>query len=218
MMIKVVFLNGPPRSGKDTLADLLTTYYNQGSFAPKSFKKNDKPRAMKYKFADLLKVKTHRFFIDMPEHEAFSNPLFFETIKEKPHPFFQGMTPRQAYIWMSEDVIKPKFGLDYFGCKAAENIVFLKAHINPNLEFVIVADCGFIEEARAFRNTCSPEESMMVVHLKKTGTSYVNDSRNYIRPSNVQILEVENEHGFADRAATQILNAMEERWGNANKK
>ncbi|EDW9075432.1 hypothetical protein AV691_004286 [Salmonella enterica subsp. enterica serovar 4,[5],12:i:-] len=91
--------------------------------------------------------------------------------KEKPHDFLMGMTCRQFMIWISEEVIKPKFGDDYFGKRFDE---IAKESDYP----VICTDGGFTDEVIALIEAC---HEVKMCRLHRRGYSFKNDSRDYIR-------------------------------------
>jgi hypothetical protein len=95
-MTKIVLLNGPPGSGKDTLGNHAADYI---------------PYANTYKFAEAVKLGTHALY-GMPGLPRD----WFETTKEIPQACFDGLTPRQAYIHYSEKVVKPIFGSGLAKC------------------------------------------------------------------------------------------------------
>lgn len=127
-MTNVILINGPPRSGKDTLGVAL-----QNELVDR------RTTARVFRFATEVKNRTHGLF-GMPGAVADA----FEDGKDEPREEFNGMTPRQAYIWVSEEVIKPKFGKDIFGRWLADEIARYDA-----LDVAIVTDSGFLLEAGA---------------------------------------------------------------------
>ncbi len=116
MQGSVVFLNGPPRSGKDTAADALVTSFN----------------AFHYKMSQPLKLAVPAL-IGM-KHE--------ELEKRKDEPTWFGPTYREMQIAMSEVYAKPLLGKDVFGRIA---VTHLKNHMAPG-RVMVISDCGFVEE------------------------------------------------------------------------
>ncbi|QGF21213.1 hypothetical protein KMB89_gp14 [Citrobacter phage HCF1] len=77
--------------------------------------------------------------------------------KEKAHDFLMGMTCREFMIWISEDVIKPKFGEKYFGRRLSDTA--------SNSDYpVIVSDCGFEQEVIALSLMLTVTESRRKKH------------------------------------------------------
>jgi len=95
--MKVILLNGPPRSGKDTIGEML---------------KNHLPVCALRKFAQpIVDFMAREFDIDMETCE-----------KDKPHPDLHGRTPREVAIAYSERLCKPLFSVRHFGYEALKSI------------------------------------------------------------------------------------------------
>lgn len=171
---KIILFNGPPRSGKDTCAQFVMEVL---------------PKAYFYRFASPLKDAVHGLF-GMPgileEH--------FDAVKGVPSEKFFGMTPREAYIWMSEECAKPKFGKDFFS-RVAIN------HIRSNAkddEVVVVSDCGFQTEVDKLIEEFGAE-NVFLVWLLREGTSYQNDSRGYVdHPDDTRSYTINNNGSLSD--------------------
>lgn len=148
----IVIFNGPPASGKDEAASL---YKEQYGFGNLSFK--------------------YQLFKETIEHFDVDKRWFMEgyndrTQKEKKEFALQGMSRREAMIHVSEDIIKPKKGLDYFGKSVAEEI-----DVDKNYA---LADGGFVEELEPIIEKVGAE-NIVIVQLTREGTDYSSDSRKY---------------------------------------
>jgi hypothetical protein len=148
-----VIFNGPPGSGKDEACHFLKTNYG-------------------YKH---LQMKDE-LFIDTAEYygvslEWFMNGYDDRTLKEFPRDELGGISKRQALIHVSETVMKPKHGKDYYGRKTAEKMDQVSSYC--------FSDGGFIEEILPVINTIG-QENICIVQLYRTGCSFSSDSRNYI--------------------------------------
>ena len=151
----VIFLNGPPRCGKDTLAEHIAKVL---------------PGFTVVKFAHVLKEKTHALY-GAPEipHD------FFEHCKDELSTFFLGVTPRQAYIAVSEKLLKPLHGEEIFG----ELLVNKMSTLNGRA--FIISDSGFVSEANPVLKEYGAENCALIrIHAKGRGCSFRNDSRSYI--------------------------------------
>jgi len=152
----VIFLNGPPRSGKDTVAEIL----------------RDTHGARAIKMAAPLR-RAVCSFLDVPEHTL-------EDIKDEPLPHGNGTTPRHLMQRLSEDVVKPLLGHDYFGLALAEAIQTAPAYS----DLYVVSDTGFQLELDA----CADElEGVLgaTLHLwrvDRPGCSFDGDTREYVVP------------------------------------
>ena len=155
-MAKIIILNAPPGAGKDTIGKLI------------EYKAPTKIRVLSFKqpmfeiaLAILGAKKYGDFIVAYNDREQ----------KEKPHDFLMGMTCRQFMIWISEDVIKPKFGNEYFGKRFDE---IAKESDVP----VICTDGGFPYEVIAL---IEAGHEVKMCRLHRRGYSFKNDSRDYIR-------------------------------------
>lgn len=83
---------------------------------------------------------------------------------------------------MSEEVIKPNFGKEYFGEATAENM-------QPGIN--VISDCGFGEELGPIYREC--EGNMLIMQISRIGCTFAGDSRSYI-------------NGFDQAAVTTIHN------------
>lgn len=148
----IIFLQGPPRSGKDTLARFIQAI--------------DPEYAIR-KFATEVKVGTHAYY-NLFGDEVEESENYYEQVKDEPMPEFGWLTPRQAYIWYSEKYIKPSLGEDYFGVMLADRIRYE--------DKVVISDSGFEHEAQPI---ISLEKPYKIVRLVRDGTSFEKDSRSY---------------------------------------
>lgn len=159
-MMRVVLLNGPPGSGKDTIARRVAAY------PPERFEEA--------KFATPLKQAAARLF------PGVRWGMVGETdrdLPDVPHELLHGQTPRRVLIDLSESFFKQTFGVDYFGRLAVE-------HVQQRREFArvdgfVFSDSGFIEEALPlFAQFGAPR--MCVVYLHRPGCSFTDDSRGFL--------------------------------------
>lgn len=170
--IKVILFNGPPRSGKDTASDFaMNILGNKGA---------------KHRFAGPLKNAIHSMF-----GFADAKEEHFNSVKDVSQDAFHGMTPRQAYIWMSEEVVKPKFGHDFWANVAVTSLKQLRRPV------VVISDCGFVEEANVLTKAFG-KKNVAIAHLKRHGTSFANDSRSYIELAGCPLYEINNDGSVHD--------------------
>lgn len=152
-MNKVILLNGPPRCGKDTVANYICRRFD----------------AHHHKHALILQRAVSALFaVPWPEWQAR-----YEPDKDTPWETLEGLTPRQAMIWVSEEVMKPRFGHTYFGRKLAATITAGRAPLN------VISDCGFQLEQDPIISTFGAENCILI-RIHRPGTSFANDSRSYI--------------------------------------
>lgn len=147
----IVLFNGPPRSGKDFAAD----YFKDLGFKHLSFKYQLYKETIKYFDVDA------RWFMDRYDNRAE---------KEVPSALLGHMSVREAMIYVSEKVIKPKKGLDYFGKQVADEIDLERDYC--------ISDGGFIDELLPVINKVG-SDNFVLVQLTREGCDYSTDSRRY---------------------------------------
>jgi len=147
----IVLFNGPPRSGKDEAAD----YFKQKGFKHLSFK------------YQLYRETCNYFKCD---YEWFMERYDDRSLKEVPHVDLGHMSCREAMIYVSEKVIKPKHGLDFFGKQVANEINLSKDYC--------ISDGGFIDELIPVINRIG-SDNFVLVQLTRDGCDYSSDSRRY---------------------------------------
>lgn len=156
-MPPVIFLNGPPRCGKDTLAKHIAETL---------------PGFKVFKFAEILKERTHALYggYGLPHNH-------FEETKDTVSDFFLGLTPRQAYIHVSETLMKPVHGDQVFGRLLLAKMLGQSSSVKAFL----ISDSGFAPEAIPVINHFGADSCVLVrIHAEKRGCSFRNDSRSHI--------------------------------------
>lgn len=168
-MPHIILLNGPPRSGKDTIAREIERIGE------------DEMRGVVHclKFAQPLKVAAHAALNLMSDGGDAPLPAdAFEDDKDRPLQAFFGLSPRQFYIQFSEVWMKPLFGHDIYGGLAARTVSRIDA-IKTN-RLCVFSDSGFASEARVLIEKFGPDR-ILLVRLHRPGTSFAGDSRSYLK-------------------------------------
>lgn len=160
--MKVIILNGPMGSGKDTIANLLVE--NLGMYDI---------LAVRWEFKQALweAVADHYGLGDVAiRHlkEVHDN----RNLKEKPQPLLGGLSTRGALIRVSEHIYKPKYGKDVFGWHSAAALAELQ---DAEYKLAIGSDGGFPEELKPVAASFETH----VFRLLGRGT-YEGDSRRYL--------------------------------------
>jgi hypothetical protein len=180
---KVILFNGPPGSGKDTACRVLANLQHWPIVVEK--------------FAKSVKEGCHGLFGLVDENGAVVPHDAYELVKNKPMKKFMGMSPREAYIWYSEEVMKPKFGKDVFGrLTVARMNAVVARDTEPKLgEFTVrvwgISDSGFVEEAACVVENFGAS-NVALVRLYREGCDFTNDSRSYLRGLGVPEYDVWN--------------------------
>ena len=155
----IVLFNGPPRSGKDAGADY--------------FKKNYGWKHLSFKY-QLYKETCNYFGCD---YNWFMNRYDDRSVKEVPHMDLGHMSCREAMIYVSEEVVKPKRGLDYFGQLVANEIDLTKDYA--------ISDGGFVDELIPVVEKVG-SKNFVLVQLTRDGEDYSSDSRRYFQGSRIE--------------------------------
>ena len=165
---KIIFVNGPPGAGKDTVAAIISRHYAS---------------VRRYKMSKPLKAAVGEFF--MIPLQTWHKMTETQEVKETKQPLLQYDTPREALISLSEDWAKPRYGNDIFGKLAAQYLGQPTA--SP---YTVISDSGF-------RDECLPiikrfgGKNCLLVRMHRDGCTFVGDSRSYIELADHQVTEVD---------------------------
>lgn len=183
-MIKILILNGPPRSGKDT--------------AFKGIKEAYDDKIERIKFATPVKEACHVLLGNEYGEDEF------EDEKDTPSPYFFNVSPRKFYIELAEHV-KKVFTQEFFG------YVFLRRYRWKGYEqrdsILIVSDCGFNEELEPLKRFFDPTE-LCLVRIHREGKDYSKDSRGYIRNAVDKEYDVFNVEGNPGKMIAEIISII----------
>lgn len=183
MTYTVVFLNGPPSCGKDTIGKYLAENLD-GKFSTdiKEFKE------------PLYQHTAELFNVDLTWFKLVATN---RVTKERPLRKLKGFSPRKTLIFTSEEVYKKIHGKDYFGKCVADS---LKSHA-----VTFITDSGFIEEAEAVVNKVGAKNCLLV-NLERYGTSFDNDSRSYINMDHLGVKRIVVQNNGIVVDACKIIN------------
>lgn len=149
----IVFINGPPSSGKTTAARFLSSRLKN---------------CAEFESSMCLRGAL-RWMLAIP----YGSDPFSPQNKDLPMQELNGLTPRQAMIKLAQDYMKPLFGDDVFGHVVVRHMA---GAIWSN---AIVSGLGFDLEAlvivKAFKGY-----QIECLKLYKEGCSFDNDSRDYL--------------------------------------
>lgn len=171
---KIIFLNGPPSSGKDTGANYLF--------------KNIKDMRL-FKMSHPLKTSLAEFFS--------LNRFDAERYKDDPnHPVIidhEGMpwTWRQVQISLSEDWAKKQFGEDVFGRLAVAYLLNSKT----TARYTTISDSGFKHEVGPIIKTFGPGNCLLI-RLSREGCTFEGDSRSYLELDNFGVTSIDMNNMF----------------------
>ena len=166
--MKIILINGPPGSGKDTAANLI---------------KRIGSAVVDYKMSKPLK----EAFTKLLQIEGSMIPYFLEDHKDEKVPELGGMSPREVQIELSERFCKHLFGEDFFGRTAARAIYSTPAKV------VTVSDAGFQVEVAPLMEQFK-FANIYLLELHRDECNFDNDSRSYLdhsvfKPQNVAVIQ-----------------------------
>jgi hypothetical protein len=170
--MKIIFINGAPRSGKDSAGLMM---------------KKELPGTWHLaKLSAGMKERCHAAYGMHAAHDTF------EEVKDQKLDCFLGLSPREAYIHFSETWMKPVHGDDVFGQFMAQQLSLM----GPEVDGVLITDSGFACEAepivRAFgKDACT------LIRLHRHGFTFEGDSRSLIDlcPLGVSTYDVKSPEG-----------------------
>lgn len=189
----VIVFNGPPGCGKDfvaaTMKEIMT---DMGTTVHHNEVKNR-----------LINLTCLIHDISREEwDQSYHHPT-----KDMPHIKLGGLTMRQALIHVSETVIKPNFGQNYFGRAAGKS---LKDGVN------LFSDGGFEPEIREIMNAVGRDNFLLVrihplVDGELKGFEGSGDSRGYVMCDDIPSVDVTNDYteSFVDLVADSVAELME---------
>jgi hypothetical protein len=186
--MKLILLNGPPRSGKDTAAAAIETFLLDLPSLP--FVVHDKLSApIKYAFCAMMRAKMDGFNVD-----------YYEAHKEEVIPAI-GKSYRQWQIDFSERFMKPCYGIDIFSRLLWSRLEEQAA------DYAIISDCGFQIEIDYLLAKVEPAD-VCLFRLNREGCSFSGDSRQYVfAPTSVCTFSLRNE-GWKQEYEDSVLSAL----------
>lgn len=152
-MEKVIIMNCPPRSGKDTMALRVARRLDFGIL---SFK------------GKLIEIALTISGIDEHEWEK----RYESSKKEEPWDKLGGLSQRNYLIKISEEWVKPVHGKTYFGDRVLEDIQ------RGSYDGYVIPDGGFKEEVLPLKNGLP--DSLLILQWGRDGCTFEYDSRDYV--------------------------------------
>lgn len=176
--MKIILINGPPRSGKDTAGEIIHGILN-------TRKGPDHITPHLDKFAELVKERAHGLY-GLVDQDGPLFASYFEDVKDQPRSEFLGLTPRQAYIAVSETYYKPTHGENIFGRLMLERI---RSFHKGRCGVVILTDSGFAPEAQVLIDEYGAG-NVFLIRLHRPGFDFEGDSRGYIHLDGIDSVDV----------------------------
>lgn len=199
MTPKIIWLNGPPRSGKDTLGQQLADHYNI------LHKKDTAIMKLAQPIKDGVKA-----FLGISDEEWYAIDVLGKG-KDDPHAtsLTMGKSLRECQIGISEQFAKPFWDKQIFGKLLLERMK-RKFPLCAGDSMIFITDAGFSYECDPVVNYYGPENNV-VIRLQRDGTDYSKDSRSYVDLSHLGVPHIDvSNNGTLDEARNAIHYALKE--------
>lgn len=187
----VIGLNGPPRSGKDTMADLLIRELDDKTTQP-----------------------VIRIPLSMPMRQMTFGALgmsysvqTYERIKDQPIAALNGSTLRQFMIDVSEKFMKPTYGQRIWLRLLVEALPLVRQS-GPGI--LIIPDIGFQHEIDFLSEYFGPH-NVALIQMRREGHTFQGDSREYVESPNQFTFTIHNNHDMENltAAASHIIRNLQ---------
>lgn len=161
---KIILFNGPPRCGKSLGADYVASFIRRN--APYMH-----PCILD--FAEPLKRAAHALYC------AFHRWDYYDTKegasqKGLASGDFLGLSPREAYIALSEEYLKEKHGVEVLGFLMKKRICREKWS-----QTAVIPNCGFIDELKPLIDLVG-QRNILIIEVHAAGKTFEGDSRRYV--------------------------------------
>lgn len=154
-MMKIICVNGPPGSGKDTVGTLLNEIYGGVQIV---------------KFAGPMDdIVMNMLGMDKETFQIYRN----EKKEEKLIQWGCHVTMRELLIRISEGLIKPCFSKIWFAEQCAQRVIKLEGYNQP----IVITDSGFQYEFDHFKECLKDFADIRLIQLTRKGCTFDNDSR-----------------------------------------
>ena len=205
----IVIFNAPPCAGKDVSADYMHSYFQSGQRL--SFKEalyEDTAEYFDVDVNDLIEYHADRNLKEIPSE------MFHKYDKHSIKQYFFALifvigavfnirylmslgyySSREALIHVSENIVKPKQGNDFYGRKLVERIEA------SSERYVFTADGGFVKEIVPLLEA---GYNVYIVQLERNGATFENDSRKLLTEddfkeySNIKFIKMYNNGSLDD--------------------
>jgi DNA polymerase III delta prime subunit len=192
---KLILLNGPPGVGKDEAAQTIRSYLTEHA---------QWLQATHIKMSEPHKKAAHAIHAVFESWDHYDRREY-QHLKETPNDDFLGLSPREAYIEMS-NALKKLHGEKALGYIMRRRLVQLTTS-----SVFIISDTGFVEEMEPIIHLVD-EKNVMLIELSAIGKDFSKDSRGYIgdelkqKYPKITVRKIENTFGdMHDKALFQVM-------------
>lgn len=169
---KIILLNAPKGAGKDTIGACLELMFR----------------------CELRSFKTALYqsafpFTSCKDMDEFIHHCTRRELKETPSPLFRGKSPREFLIYVSERMVKPHFGHEFFGQKSADSVNWADFE-----QGVVFTDSGFAEEVAPLMKKFGGSNIYVVQFSGQGSNNFAGDSREFIQVEGVHTVRMETKN------------------------
>ena len=229
----VVIFNSPANSGKDISTQYMKDYFCTGeviAFKDELYK--DTASYFNIDVEDLVEYHSDRSLKEnpsllFPKYQSESLKQYFFSllyvigalINNRYLMSLGYYSSREALIHVSESVVKPVKGKDYYGKKLVEKIE------DSSERFYFVSDSGYFEEASS---VADKGYRVIIAQLMRSGATFEGDSRSLLNKddfkeySNIKFCQIDNNsslddlyNSIVDLSYDVVLGEVKERYGGA---
>lgn len=193
----IIGMNGPPKVGKDTVG--LCVRHLLDSVTSLSTHVDWLARPMRQMAMGLVGLNPNDFNLYNVEKDK-PNQLLRRAIRSSNTQVEANDSLRELMIATSEELIKPRYGYDFWGRKLIYDQKWLGLGY-PGI--LIVPDVGFSQEVDAFDELEGVKT--LIVQLERNGVGWANDSRDYCFGKNTERF---GNNGTPMDCARQIVTHM----------
>lgn len=177
-MKRIIFLNGPPGSGKDTIANILVCNFN----------------GINLKYAQPLRDITTSFF-NIKDYEI-------DLVKNNPIDARKSnYRIRDFMIDISETIIKPNLGQDCFANKLVSKIK--SKYYGAKL--IVVSDLGFVRELEVVYDSLKEFYEIELWQICRQGKDFSKDSRRFVTHPDIKTKIINNDYSL-DTLKSMVLD------------
>lgn len=185
---KVILLNAPKGSGKDTIGKAL--------------------RSLTGCEIRAFKTSLYECAYPLSDCDSYSEFLDYCTnrdLKEERNNLFYRMSPRDFLIYVSEKTIKPAFGDQFFGRKSANSI-----SVGDFERGVVFTDSGFVTEVLPLIDKFGADNVYIVQFVGQGSENFEGDSREFITVPGVKTIKMvhKNEDIAPESFAKLVLQEL----------
>lgn len=227
----IVIFNAPPNAGKDVSADYLHEYFQSGqrlSFKEALYEDTaeyfgiDVKDLVEYHSDRELKEQASEMFRKYKKHSLkqyfFALLFIIGAVFNNRYLMSLGYySSREALIHVSEDIMKPKYGQDYYGLKVLDKVS------NSSERYSFASDGGFKNEVLPLLDA---DYQVVVAQLERSGVTFEGDSRTLLNEDdfegygNIKFTTISNNGGLDELyenirefAFDLVLNTTKARYG-----